>query len=225
MTWAPVATRGRRTAATRTSSPPSSPMAIRRPSSVRGARRSRSRSRTVLTSSGSPWRGVTRRSSRNVDAPRMPSTGRPGVALEVGQGLRAEVAEDAVHPTGVEAEGRQASLQVGDVVAAQHGPAEVEEPVPEAQARPRPERPRSGGRTRRRPAGPGGTGSPRPRPWSRRRRPRRRRARRAGSTRASRRCRSATASPLSPEARGRLSPGSTGTPAAPGGAAPCPGRR
>ena len=61
--------------------------------------------------------------------------GEPRVALEVGQGLGGEGPEDAVDATGVEAEGRQPSLQVGDVVAAQHGAAEVEEAVPEAQAR------------------------------------------------------------------------------------------
>ncbi len=59
--------------------------------------------------------------------------GEPGVALEVGQGLGAELTEDAVHPSGVEAEGGEASLQVSDVVAAQHGPTEIEEPVSQSQ--------------------------------------------------------------------------------------------
>ena len=56
------------------------------------------------------------------------------VALEVGQGRRGQVAEDAVHPPGVEAEGRQASLQVSDVVAPEHGLAEIEEPVSQPEA-------------------------------------------------------------------------------------------
>ena len=59
--------------------------------------------------------------------------GQARVALEVGQRRRGQVAEDAVHPAGVEAQRGQASLQVGDVVAAEHGPTQVEEPVPEAQ--------------------------------------------------------------------------------------------
>ena len=40
-------------------------------------RRRRSRSLTLLTSSGSAWRGITRLSSFKVDAPKMPSAGSP----------------------------------------------------------------------------------------------------------------------------------------------------
>ena len=67
--------------------------------------------------------------------PQDPVDGEPGVALEVRQGLGGELAEDAVHPTGVEPEGGKASLQVSDVVAPQHGPAEVEEAVAQTHAR------------------------------------------------------------------------------------------
>ena len=69
----------------------------------------------------------------------------PGVALEVAEGPRGEVAEDAVDPAGVEAEGAEAPLELGDVVAPEHRAAEVEQPVARAVARPRPGRPRSGG--------------------------------------------------------------------------------
>ena len=133
ITWAPVATRGRRTAATRASRPPSSPMAIRRPSSVRGPCRRRSRSRTVLTSSGSPWRGADPAQLPERRGPQDAVHRQPGVALEVGEGLRGQGPEDAVHLSGVEAQGRQPSLQVGDVVAAEHGAAEIQEAVPQAQ--------------------------------------------------------------------------------------------
>ena len=57
--------------------------------------------------------------------------GQPDVALELAQGGRGQVAEDAVHPTGVEAEGAEPLLQLGHVVAPQHGRPPVEEAVPE----------------------------------------------------------------------------------------------
>ena len=93
---------------------------MRRPARVRGAWRSRSRSRTELTSSGSLWRGMTRSSSRKVAGPDDAVDGKAHVALEVGQGRGGQVAEDAVDAPGVEAEGRQPALQVGDVVASEH---------------------------------------------------------------------------------------------------------
>lgn len=49
-----------------------------------------------------------------------------GVALELGQGPRRVVAEDPVDPAGVEAERAQPLLELGHVVAAQHGGAAVE---------------------------------------------------------------------------------------------------
>jgi hypothetical protein len=55
-----------------------------------------------------------------------------GVALELGQRPRGEVAEDPVDPTGVEAERAQPQLEVGHVVAALHGCAPVEEAVADA---------------------------------------------------------------------------------------------
>ena len=61
--------------------------------------------------------------------------GQRRVALEVGQGLGGALAEDAVHPARVETQGGQTSLQVSDVVAAQHGPAQIEETVAQAHAR------------------------------------------------------------------------------------------
>ena len=57
--------------------------------------------------------------------------GQAGVALELAQGAHRGVAEDAVHPPGVEAEGAQALLELGHVVAPEHrGPA-VQEAVAE----------------------------------------------------------------------------------------------
>ena len=44
------------------------------------------------------------------------------------------LAQDAVDPAGVEAEGAQAALQIGDVVTAQRGIAPVEQPIAEAVA-------------------------------------------------------------------------------------------
>ena len=58
----------------------------------------------------------------------------PGVALELGQAPGRGVAEDAVDPAGVEAEGAQALLEVGHVVAALHGGAPVQEAVTEVEA-------------------------------------------------------------------------------------------
>ena len=55
--------------------------------------------------------------------------GEPGVALELVQRPHGGVAEDAVHPAGVEAQGAQALLQLGDVVTPQHGSPAVEEAV------------------------------------------------------------------------------------------------
>ena len=62
-------------------------------------------------------------------APAMPSTGSPDVALEFAERGRGQVTEDAVHPPGVEAEGTQTLLELGDVVAPQHRGAAVEEAV------------------------------------------------------------------------------------------------
>ena len=54
------------------------------------------------------------------------------VALELDERTRRVVAEDAVFPAGVEAEPVQAALELGDVVAAQHRAAAVEQAVAEA---------------------------------------------------------------------------------------------
>jgi hypothetical protein len=51
------------------------------------------------------------------------------VALEFHERLRRRVAEDAVDPTGVEAERAEMLLKLGHVVAAQHGRAPVQEAV------------------------------------------------------------------------------------------------
>ena len=60
--------------------------------------------------------------------------GQSGVALEVAQGLHGGVPEDAVHAPGIEAEGAQALLELGDVVTPEHrGPA-----IEEAVAQPEP---------------------------------------------------------------------------------------
>ena len=55
-----------------------------------------------------------------------------GVPLELAQRGLGLGAEDAVLAARVEAEPVQAPLELGDVVAAQHGPAQVEQPVAEA---------------------------------------------------------------------------------------------
>jgi hypothetical protein len=55
--------------------------------------------------------------------------GEAGVALELAEGTDGGVAEDAVDPTGVEAEGAQALLQLRHVVAPQHGGPAVQEAI------------------------------------------------------------------------------------------------
>jgi hypothetical protein len=65
-------------------------------------------------------------------APEDAVDGETGVALELGQCPRGQVAEDPVDPTGVEAECAQPQLEVGHVVAALHGCAPVEEAVADA---------------------------------------------------------------------------------------------
>ena len=52
-----------------------------------------------------------------------------GVALEVAQGDRGQVTEDAVDPPGVESEGAQTLLELGHVVAPEHGGPAVEEAI------------------------------------------------------------------------------------------------
>jgi hypothetical protein len=52
-----------------------------------------------------------------------------GVALEFGQRASGVIPEDAVDAPGVEAEGAQTLLELGNVVTAQHRPAEVEKAV------------------------------------------------------------------------------------------------
>ena len=61
--------------------------------------------------------------------------GQPHVALELAEGDRGQIAEDAVHPAGVESESAQPLLELGHVVAPQHGGAPVEEAVAEAAPR------------------------------------------------------------------------------------------
>jgi hypothetical protein len=56
-----------------------------------------------------------------------------GVALELGQRPRGQVAEDPVDPTGIKAERAQPQLEVGHVVAALHGCAPEQEAVTEAE--------------------------------------------------------------------------------------------
>ena len=56
------------------------------------------------------------------------------VLLEVAQGRRRRAAEDAVDSSSVEPERAQPLLELGDVVAAQHRRAQVEEPVAQAVA-------------------------------------------------------------------------------------------
>lgn len=53
--------------------------------------------------------------------------GEANVALEFGEGGGGVLPEDAVDPPGVEAESRQSLLQLSDVVAAQHGLAQVQQ--------------------------------------------------------------------------------------------------
>ncbi len=60
---------------------------------------------------------------------------KPGVSLELTQPGARGVPEDAVDPPGIEAERAQALLQFRHVVAAEHGGAPVQEPVPEAESR------------------------------------------------------------------------------------------
>ena len=104
-------------------------MATWRPRRVGGASRRAARARTEETSSGSWWRLSSRSSSREGGPADDAVDGQAGVALELGQGPHGGVAEDAVHPPGVEAERAQALLQLGHVVTPQHGGPAVEEAV------------------------------------------------------------------------------------------------
>ena len=97
VTRAPPATSRRRSAPTVVPRPPTSPTATWRPASVGGPWRSCSRSRTVETSSGCWWRACTRRSSRSVVGPTIPSTGRP--ALRWNSARAAEVASPKIPST------------------------------------------------------------------------------------------------------------------------------
>ena len=64
-------------------------------------------------------------------APEDAVDGETGVALELGQRPRGQVAEDPVDPTGVEAERAQPQLEVGHVVTALHGRTAEQETVTE----------------------------------------------------------------------------------------------
>ena len=66
-----------------------------------------------------------------------------GVALELAQRGLGLGAEDAVLAAGVEAERVQPALQLGHVVAAQHRPAQVEQPIAERYSCSRSARPTS----------------------------------------------------------------------------------
>ena len=65
-------------------------------------------------------------------APAIPSTGTSGIALELAQRGRGQVPEDPVDPAGVESEGTEALLQLGNVVAPDHRGSPVEEAVAQA---------------------------------------------------------------------------------------------
>ena len=60
--------------------------------------------------------------------------GQPDVALELPERRRGQIPEDAVHPPGVESEGAETLLELGDVVTAQHRRPPVEETVPDGAA-------------------------------------------------------------------------------------------
>jgi hypothetical protein len=68
-------------------------------------------------------------------APGNPVDREAGIALELGQGARSQVAEDPVDPAGVEAECAQPQLEVCYVVAALHGRTAVEEPIADTKTR------------------------------------------------------------------------------------------
>ena len=130
VTTAPWLTRRRRRAATVASRPPSSPMATRWPARVRGPWRSRSRSRTEVTSSVSSCRVPNPRSSATVEAPAIPSTAvrrcagtRPGPPRSGRRRSR--------RPDRCRTQGAQPLLQLSDIVAPEHGRPAVEEPVSE----------------------------------------------------------------------------------------------
>jgi hypothetical protein len=57
-----------------------------------------------------------------------------GIALEVDEGLRGALAEDAVNSSGVESKGAELALEISDVVTAQRGRAVVQQPVAEREA-------------------------------------------------------------------------------------------
>ena len=69
-----------------------------------------------------------------VAGPQTPSVVEAGVALELPERGLGLGPEDAVLAAGVEAEPVEPALQLGDVVAAQHRPAQVEQPVAEREA-------------------------------------------------------------------------------------------
>jgi hypothetical protein len=64
-----------------------------------------------------------------------PIDGHSGIALEVTEGGRGEVAEDPVDPAGIEAQGTEPLLQLGHVIASDHGGSAVQETVAQSPAR------------------------------------------------------------------------------------------
>ena len=76
----------------------------------------------------------TLRNASSVAGPEMPSTVKPGVALELAQRARGLGTEDAVLAPGVEAEPVEGVLQRGDVVAAEVRRLQVQQPVAEHEA-------------------------------------------------------------------------------------------
>jgi hypothetical protein len=63
-----------------------------------------------------------------------PIDGHPGIALEFAEGGRGQVAEDPVDPAGIEAQGTEPLLQLGDVIASDHRGSAVQETVAQSPA-------------------------------------------------------------------------------------------
>ena len=73
-----------------------------------------------------------RASASAVSGPEDPVAPEARVPLELGERAGGVGAEDAVFLAGIEAERVEAALELDDVVAAEHGAADVEHPVTEA---------------------------------------------------------------------------------------------
>ena len=111
--------------------PPVSPMQIRRPSSRWRASRIASSSRTTATVGACVGAACHSPQRRDRVGPHTPSAVMAVLRWKCSSASFGPGPEDAVDPAGVEARGAEVSLELGDVVAAQHRRGDIQQPVAE----------------------------------------------------------------------------------------------